>query len=97
MNIMNKHEELVRQIAEEMAKIDDKFFETYMNNRGFYHSVINERITAFTPFARIAVKHMAEQFTKGFSFAPHIFWSNINNHLREYGLIPPAEKEEEYE
>jgi hypothetical protein len=57
---MNKHESLVREIAEEMAKASAR------KGWNLIEAEKNRRIADYVPAARIAVKRMADAFTVGY-------------------------------
>lgn len=81
---MNKHEELVREIAEEMyhASFPD------MNPQDW-------ELDEFSKSARIAVKHMAEMYEKGWrSSATDVHSSQMIQAQKDIGLIPENNRHE---
>jgi hypothetical protein len=93
------YEENVQRIAEEMAEEHVK---------GLPESAISSRkywVRYFTPFARIALKHMAESvrnalenaidngmfYTEGMADPPMTDYDQIDQYLIKNGLIPAQE------
>ena len=83
---MKTYEERINLIAEEMAK--DTWLDLFGTN-DFEKFSNDEMIQAHTPYARIALKHMAEAYAEGHeqgTVYPHI---DIN--LQSLGLQPQTE------
>ncbi len=106
---MNKHEQLIRKIAEEMAIYKyPHIFQLYSYSSVDEHFNMQEQegvIISFLIEARIAVKHMAIEFRAGFrcgeSYCVKIFNKQSTEGytktplLIERGLIPETKKEVE--
>lgn len=103
---MNNYEQRVREIAEEMA---NKMWPG-LNFEGDLIRSRKNAIDHFIPAARIAVKHMAEEYINGYMSNFHgenydenpeedkLIWeSNARWEAKERGLIPPTEAEKEVE
>lgn len=102
---MNKHEALIRDIAEEMAKIEYantyksyvKYTTTHANSNvwsaGFYRQQWPILVERHVPFARIAVKHMADSFKLGAKWSVCKAWTGkeLGGKMKEDGLIPDRE------
>ncbi|MCW3466549.1 hypothetical protein [Chitinophaga nivalis] len=98
---MNQHEELIRQIAKEMAK--DRWedaWDMYYGKEGYpkINKQMHKDIVSFIPSARIAVKHMATMYKYAY-FSNYLgteeseeyqLWNdNCHYEMEERGLIPP--------
>ncbi|MGA8763913.1 MAG: hypothetical protein WB562_13690, partial [Candidatus Sulfotelmatobacter sp.] len=67
---MNNHETLIRQIAEEMAKNDHTILSDSCISNDWYKQDLNFKklmIDLNINNARIAVKHMAQQYASGYN------------------------------
>ena len=89
---MNKHEQLIQSIADEMAK--ESHQETYPIGR-------ESLIERYTPSARVAVKHMADTATVaylnalGYNYQECASACDIQcmiQFLKDNGLIPSTNK-----
>lgn len=95
MSDNKKYEARVREIAEEMALRDYPFLAQPQ-----YREKFDDHIIRRLPSARIAVRHMADQYRKGFAagyFDRVADDVTIDEWLQAIGLIPKPEQRKEAE
>lgn len=91
---MNKHEQLIREIADEMAK--DDYSRIYNHDRsGVSYRELPEwaktsLLNKVMPYALIAVKHMADAVDKALRYAEWRKYDERQAYLCFQGLIPEA-------
>ncbi len=84
---MKTYEERINLIAEEMAK--DTWLDLFGTN-DFEKFSNDEMIQAHTPYARIALKHMAEEFRRGYDYKyDGSDYEDLEERLIANGLIEP--------
>lgn len=85
---MNKHEELVRSMAEEMAQVGFDHFSPSLNTTiwiALDDAGKEARIDHFIPYACIAAKHMAAAASL---FLGSLSEYGVKKRLMEHGFIP---------